>query len=76
MFERLNDEGRTIIMVTHEDDVAAHAKRIIRLRDGLLQSDQPNEHRVSAAAADAGSRPRTARRRSQVAVEVQAEQST
>jgi putative ABC transport system ATP-binding protein len=48
MFERLNDEGRTIIMVTHEDDVAAHAKRIIRLRDGLLQSDRPNERRIRA----------------------------
>ncbi len=45
MFERLNDEGRTIIMVTHEDDVAAHAKRIIRLRDGLLQSDRVNDRR-------------------------------
>ena len=45
MFERLNDQGRTIIMVTHEDDVAAHAKRIIRLRDGLLQSDRVNEQR-------------------------------
>lgn len=39
MFDRLNKEGRTIIMVTHEDDVAAHAKRVVRLRDGLLQSD-------------------------------------
>jgi putative ABC transport system ATP-binding protein len=48
MFERLNDEGRTIIMVTHEDDVAAHAKRVVRLRDGLLQSDRLNERRVSA----------------------------
>ena len=45
LLRRLNDEGRTIIMVTHEDDVAAHAKRIIRLRDGLLQSDLANEHR-------------------------------
>ena len=45
LLRRLNDEGRTIIMVTHEDDVAATAKRIIRLRDGLLQSDLPNEHR-------------------------------
>ena len=52
MFERLNDEGRTIIMVTHEDDVAAHAKRIVRLRDGLLQSDKINEHRVSALDAE------------------------
>lgn len=39
MFDRLNKEGRTIIMVTHEDDVAAHAKRVVRLRDGHLQSD-------------------------------------
>ena len=46
MFDRLNEEGRTIIMVTHEDDVAAHAKRIIRLRDGLLQSDRINERRI------------------------------
>jgi putative ABC transport system ATP-binding protein len=45
MFERLNDQGTTIIMVTHEDDVASHAKRIIRLRDGLLQSDRINEQR-------------------------------
>jgi putative ABC transport system ATP-binding protein len=48
MFERLNDQGRTIIMVTHEDDVAAHAKRIIRLRDGLLQSDRVNDRRIRA----------------------------
>lgn len=46
MFQRLNEEGRTIIMVTHEDDVAAHAKRIIRLRDGLVQSDILNQKRV------------------------------
>lgn len=39
LFAKLNGEGRTIIMVTHEDDVAAHARRIVRLRDGLIQSD-------------------------------------
>lgn len=50
LFERLNNEGRTIIMVTHEDDVAAHAKRVIRLRDGYLQSDEPTAKRVSALA--------------------------
>jgi putative ABC transport system ATP-binding protein len=48
LFEKLNDEGRTIIMVTHEDDVSAHAKRIIRLRDGLLQSDRLNDRRIAA----------------------------
>lgn len=37
----LNSEGRTIIMVTHEDEVARYTKRIIRLRDGHIQSDQP-----------------------------------
>ncbi len=41
LFQRLNDEGRTIIMVTHEDEVAEHAKRVIRLRDGEIQVDEP-----------------------------------
>jgi putative ABC transport system ATP-binding protein len=45
LFERLNEEGRTIIMVTHEKDVAAHAKRIVGLRDGMIQLDEPNPHR-------------------------------
>jgi putative ABC transport system ATP-binding protein len=39
LLARLNADGKTIIMVTHEDDVSRHARRIIRLRDGLLQSD-------------------------------------
>lgn len=42
LFQSLNDEGRTIILVTHEDDVAARAKRVIRLHDGTVQSDIRN----------------------------------
>jgi len=45
LFQRLNDEGRTIIMVTHEDEVAEHAKRVIRLRDGEIQVDEQIEDR-------------------------------
>jgi putative ABC transport system ATP-binding protein len=40
IFERLKAEGRTILMVTHEPDVAATCERIITLRDGLIQSDE------------------------------------
>ncbi|HVJ81078.1 MAG TPA: ABC transporter ATP-binding protein [Planctomycetia bacterium] len=39
---QLNDMGKTIIMVTHENDIAAHAKRIIKMRDGMILSDEPN----------------------------------
>ena len=47
IFEDLNDLGKTIIMVTHEDEVSVHAKRVIRLRDGLIQTDKLNaEERV------------------------------
>jgi putative ABC transport system ATP-binding protein len=41
LFAQLNGSGRTIIMVTHDEDVAAHAKRVIRLRDGLVVADEP-----------------------------------
>ena len=44
--EKLNEEGRTIVMITHEPDVSAHAKRIITLRDGLIVKDEINKDRV------------------------------
>ncbi|MGB7343363.1 MAG: ATP-binding cassette domain-containing protein, partial [Pirellulaceae bacterium] len=40
IFDQLNEEGRTIIMVTHEDFVAERAKRIVRLKDGMLHTDE------------------------------------
>ena len=42
LLEQLNNEGRTIIMVTHEPEVGDRTKRIVRLRDGLIQSDKRN----------------------------------
>jgi putative ABC transport system ATP-binding protein len=40
IFERLSEEGRTIVLITHEDDVAAHAGRVIRVRDGAIIADE------------------------------------
>ena len=41
IFERLSVEGRTIILITHEHEVAAHADRVIQLRDGRIVDDVP-----------------------------------
>ena len=40
IFERLNEEGSTLVMVTHEPEVAQHARRVIQLRDGLISKDE------------------------------------
>lgn len=44
LFQQLHDAGNTIIMVTHEDDIAHYAHRIIRMRDGLVETDVLNEN--------------------------------
>jgi putative ABC transport system ATP-binding protein len=43
LFDELNSRGNTIVLVTHEEDIAAHARRIVRLRDGKIRDDQPND---------------------------------
>jgi putative ABC transport system ATP-binding protein len=40
IFERLSDEGRTVVLITHEDEIASHAHRVIRLRDGKVIADE------------------------------------
>ncbi|MEN7546335.1 ABC transporter ATP-binding protein [Rapidithrix thailandica] len=44
LFDQLHSMGNTIIMVTHEEDIAQYAHRIVRMRDGLIETDQANEH--------------------------------
>ncbi len=48
IFEEIHQKGNTIILVTHEPDIAEHAHRIVRLRDGLVESDLKNEKIISA----------------------------
>jgi putative ABC transport system ATP-binding protein len=48
VFRDLNDEGRTVVLITHEPDVADGAKRVIRLRDGEIIEDVRNRHRRAA----------------------------
>jgi putative ABC transport system ATP-binding protein len=44
IFQDLNAQGKTVILVTHEEDIAEHCKRIIRFKDGLVRSDEPVLH--------------------------------
>lgn len=49
IFGKIHDSGNTVVLVTHEEDIAAHAKRVIRLRDGVIESDRLNEPAATAA---------------------------
>ena len=48
IFQRLNDEGKTVVMVTHEPDIARHARRVVRFRDGRVVGVEPMEDRLIA----------------------------
>jgi putative ABC transport system ATP-binding protein len=39
LFKELNEQGQTIILITHEEDIARQSKRIINIKDGLIESD-------------------------------------
>jgi putative ABC transport system ATP-binding protein len=54
VIERLHADGQTIIMVTHEQDIAAHAQRVVTLRDGLVASDETQEPVAAGALAGHG----------------------
>jgi putative ABC transport system ATP-binding protein len=49
LFEEIHRKGNTIVVVTHEEEIARHAHRIIRLRDGLVESDHANESIITAS---------------------------
>jgi len=49
LFEQIHKAGNTVILVTHEHDIALHAHRVVRMRDGLIESDAANENIVSMA---------------------------
>jgi putative ABC transport system ATP-binding protein len=46
IFARLHEEGATVILVTHEPDIAAYAHRVVHIRDGMIQSDERNDHPI------------------------------
>ena len=48
IFQELNRAGTTVILVTHERDIALHAQRIVLLRDGVMVEDERVEHPVDA----------------------------
>ncbi len=49
IFDRLNDQGRTIILITHEQAIAEHARRVVRISDGSIISDERGEHAGAVA---------------------------
>ncbi|HET9223134.1 MAG TPA: ABC transporter ATP-binding protein [Roseiflexaceae bacterium] len=62
LFEQLNQQGITVVLVTHEPDVAAHAARVLTVHDGLIDSDTAPQRRTLAGAIPTGDRKHPRRR--------------
>jgi putative ABC transport system ATP-binding protein len=50
VFQALNDAGKTVVLITHEQDIAGFARRVVAFRDGKVVEDRPVEQRRVAAA--------------------------
>ena len=48
ILKRLNESGRTVILVTHDAQIATYARRLIRLKDGRLESDEPTKQMANS----------------------------
>jgi putative ABC transport system ATP-binding protein len=48
IFGAIQAGGNTVVLVTHEEDIARHAHRVVRLRDGLIETDKLNEHIIAS----------------------------
>ncbi|HYO76433.1 MAG TPA: ATP-binding cassette domain-containing protein, partial [Thermoanaerobaculia bacterium] len=59
IFQELNDDGKTVVLITHEPDIAQHAKRVVTVRDGLIQHDERVEQvRVQRRGIEAPMQPK------------------
>jgi putative ABC transport system ATP-binding protein len=62
IFQDLNDSGKTVVLITHEPDIARHARRIVHVRDGRIQTDEViQQHRVARRGIEAPVAPSAAR---------------